>query len=149
MRPLFLILPASLLLAASGAVAQTEPIAQQYPLTDPGAISQVQVTAPTQPYKFWDYEAEDISGGYAMSNGWRMKVDPASDGIVAQIDKQRPMRLIAMAKDKYVSRDGNVSMEFNKGEYGDQMVMSYVPDMRTGQALGSQVIVVTATLAQR
>jgi hypothetical protein len=35
-------------------------------------------------------------------------------------------------------------MVFNRGEAGDQMVMSYVPDPRV-----AQVIVVRATLAQR
>jgi hypothetical protein len=35
-------------------------------------------------------------------------------------------------------------MEFNRGEYGDEMLMRYVPDTRTAQA-----VVVTTTLAQR
>jgi hypothetical protein len=139
MRRLLLMLPASLLLAAH-AGAQN----QAYPLTEPAPTSRVQVMAPAQPYQFWDYEAESISGAYAMSNGWRMKVDPAADGIVARIDKQRPIQLIAVSRDQYVSRDGNVSMAFNRGERGDDMLMSYVPDTRMAQA-----IVVTATLAQR
>jgi hypothetical protein len=143
MRPLSLILPASLLLLAPGAGAQTE-IAQSYPMTGQDSISQVQVTAPIRPYIYWESEAEQIRGGYALSNGWRMKVETASDGIEAQIDRRRPIRLVAVSKDKYVSRDGNVSMEFNRGQDRDQMSMSYVPDTRT-----AQVITVTATLAQR
>jgi hypothetical protein len=119
MKPLFLILPASLLLAAS-AGAQTRP----------ESISRVQVQAPIQPFQFRDYEAEAISGAYAMSNGWHMKVDPTSDGIVAQINKRHPFRLVAVSRDKYVSPDGNVSMEFNRGR-GDDMLMSYIPDSRT------------------
>lgn len=146
MRPLSCILPASLLLLATGAGAQERQPEQQYPLTEPGSTSQVQVKAPTQPFQFWDYEAEMISGAYAMSNGWRMKVDPVSDGIVAQIDKRPPMRLVAVAQDRYVTRDGNVSMEFNRGARGDDMLMSYVPDKRTAQVV---VVTAKAMLAQR
>jgi hypothetical protein len=142
MRTLSLILSPCLLLLASGASAQT----QHYPLTEPESISRVEVVAQSKSFQFREYEAEAISGAYAMSNGWRMKVDPASDGIVAQIDKQRPIRLVALSPDRYASADGNVSMEFNRGPLGDDMLMSYVPDSRT-----AQVIVVTAktTLAQR
>jgi hypothetical protein len=142
MRASYCILPVSMLLLAGSAGAQT----QHYPLTQPGAVSRVEVTAPTTAFQFWGYEAEAISGAYAMSNGWRMKVDPADDGIVAQIDKQRPIRLVALSRDRYATRDGNVAMEFNRGAAGDEMLMSYVPDRRT-----AQVVVVTAktTLAQR
>jgi len=143
MRPLSIVLSTSVLLASS-AGAQT----QDYPSTESGSISQVQVVAPSPSFQFRDYEAEAISGGYAMSNGWRMKVDPTSDGIVAQIDRQHPIRLVALSRDLYASRDGNVSMEFNRGALGDEMLMSYVPGSRTGQ-----VAVVTVTsktaLAQR
>lgn len=141
MRPLSFVLPAALLLASS-AGAQS----QNYPQSNPESISQVQVTAPAQPYRFWGYEAEAISGAYAMSNGWRIKVDRGSDGIVAQIGKKRPMSLVAVSRDKYASRDGNVIMEFNRGAYGEDMVMSYVPDARTAQVV---VLTSTATLAQR
>jgi hypothetical protein len=140
MRSTYLILPASLLLLVTGVSAQT----QSYPLTEPGAMSSVQVPAPAQEYAFWNDDAEAVSGGYAMSNGWRMKVEPSYNGVIAQIDKQRPIRLIAMSRDRYVSRDGNVSMQFNQGTRGDDVLMSYVPDTRT-----AQVVVVTATLAQR
>lgn len=138
MRPLFLILGASLLLASSAGAQE-----QDRPSAGPD-VSQVQVTAPTQPFRFWEYEAEAITGAYAMSNGWRMKINPAQDGIVAQIDRRHPIRLIAQSRSRYVSRDGNVIMEFNRGVDQDEVLMSYVPDDRLAQR-----IVVTATLAQR
>jgi hypothetical protein len=140
MRPLFLALPASLLLLASTAGAQTV----HYPLTEPAPESTVQVPAPPAAFYPWTDELEAVSGKYAMSNGWRLQVEPASQGIVARIDKQHPVRLVALSPNKFVSRDGNVAMEFNRGEAGDQMLMSYVPDPRV-----AEVIVVTATLAQR
>jgi len=142
MRSLSLLFLASLLLLAANAGAQD----QAYPLTEPGSASQVQVRPPPKVFEFWEYEAEAISGAYAMSNGWRLKVDSRSDGILAQIDKRPPMRLVAVAQDKYVSPDGNVSMEFNRGTRGDDMLMSYVPDKRTAQVI---VVTAKAVLAQR
>jgi hypothetical protein len=144
MRSRVLILPACLLLASS-AGAQTQAQTQDYPLTTPGSISTVEVIAPSPAFTFRDYEAEAISGGYAMSNGWRLKVDPSADGIVAQIDKQRPIRLVALSRDRYASRDGNVAMEFNRGVQGDEMLMSYVPGSRTAQV----VVLTTTRLVQR
>lgn len=141
MRSLSLAVPVFLLLAANAGAQQ-----QIQAPADPGQTSRVEVTAPTQPFLFFDYEAEAISGAYAMSNGWHLKVDPASDGIVAQIDKHTPMRLHAVSRDQYVSRDGNVSMSFNRGQRGDDMLMSYVPDARTAQVV---VVTATAVVAQR
>lgn len=144
MRSLSLLLPASLLVLASNAVAQTD-----YTLsTESGSTSKVQVIASAQPFAFYDSDAEWISGAYAMSNGWRLKVDPSLDGIVAQIDKRHPIRLAAVSPDRYVTSDGNISMEFNRGAHGDEMLMSYVPDARTMRVvvLSSSA---TTKLAQR
>lgn len=142
MRSLFPILSVSLLVLAAHAGAQE----QNPPSTTSGAISQVQVMAPTQAFRFYEHDAEWISGAYKMSNGWRLKVEPSANGIVAQIDKRRPIRLVASSPDRYVSPDGLVAMEFNRGPSGDDMMMSYVPDQRT-----AEVVVITSTglLAQR
>jgi hypothetical protein len=145
MRPLSLALSASLLLLAPGAGAQSG----NYPATDNTPITTVEVTAqPHNTFHIWDYQAEDVSGAYELSNGWRLKVQPARDGIVAQIDKQHPMRLIAQSPDRFVSRDGNVIMEFNRGDSRDDMMMSYIPSDVTDPRM-AQIIVVTAKMAQR
>jgi hypothetical protein len=139
MRLSILAVPASLLLLASQAGAQSA----SYPLQEPAPIATVQVTAP---FQLTEEESMQVSGKYAMSNGWRLNVEPANKGIHAQIDKQRPIKLIAVTADKFVSPDGNVSMDFNRGEYRDEMVMTYVPN----PALAVRyVITAKATLAQR
>jgi hypothetical protein len=142
MRSLSLLLPASLLVLASNAVAQTATTLT----TESGSTSRVQVIASAQPFAFYDSDAEWISGAYAMSNGWRLKVDPSLDGIVAQIDKRHPVKLTAVSRDRYVTPDGNIAMEFNRGQQGDEMLMSYVPDPRTAQVV---VVSSSARLAQR
>jgi len=140
MRPLYLVISVCLLLVASNAYAQSS----NYPATVTGAVSTVQVTAP--PHGVWvsNEDTRAVSGVYALSNGWRLHVRPAKDGVAARIDDQRPIRLIALSPDKYVTSDGNVAMEFNRGDHGDDMLMSYVPDSNL-----AEVIVVTATVAER
>jgi hypothetical protein len=145
MRPLSLALPASLLLLAPIAGAQSG----SYPVADDTTpITTVEVTAPPAPYLIGDYQIDAVTGAYRLSNGWHLKVEPGNNGIVARIDKQRPIRLVAQSPDRYVSRDGNVVMEFNRGDAHDDMMMSYVPRDATDPRL-AQVIVATAKMAQR
>ena len=138
MRSLSLAVSASLLVLAADAGAQ----ATKYPIVADSAMSSVQVTAPAR--RVFQEDLDTVRGQYALSNGWRLKVEPAASGIMATFDSQRPIYLVALTKDKFVSRDGNVDMVFNRGDYGEDMVMSYVPNPRL-----AQVIVVRATLAQR
>jgi hypothetical protein len=132
-------IPLSLLLAASHATAQS----QDYPLTD-APVSTVRVTAPLRGAFVTPDQTDQIKGNYAMSNGWRLHVRPASRAIVAKIDDEPPMRLIALDADRYVTADGNVAMEFNRGVFGDEMTMSYVPSSRV-----ADVIVISSTVAAR
>lgn len=140
MRPLSLLLPASLLVLASSTGAQTS----SYPQPDTAPISTVQVPAPATAVRIRQDQARQISGSYAMSNGWFLRVSTTSSYINATIDNEKPMRLLAVAPDKFVSGDGNVTMEFNRGDSGDDMVMSYVPDSRL-----AKVVVTSAPMAQR
>lgn len=134
-----LLLSASLLLAG-GAAAQTMP----YPPADTAPIASVQVTAPVKSVRIRAAEAEKISGGYDMSNGWYLRIRPASRSIEAIIDDQPPLRLAAVAPYRFVSGDGNVTMDFNRGPDGEDMRMTYVPDLRLGQR-----VVLESRLAQR
>jgi hypothetical protein len=136
MKLALLAVPAVLLLVAPFAAAQSG----AYPLQEP--IATVQVTAP---FLLTEEESETVRGMYAMSNGWRLKVAPSSaTGITAQIDRERPIKLIAVTADKFVSPDGNVTMDFNRGAYGDEMLMTYVPNPRVAVRYE-----ITATMAQR
>lgn len=142
MRTRYFALPLSLLLVAH-AGAQTGKL--PYPAATPS--STVQVTASAPAYRIWYDEQDRVSGRYAMSNGWRLEVAPSGNGIEARIDKRRPIQLTALSADKFVSSDGNVTMEFNRGAYADEMLMSYVPESRDPRL--AQVIVIKATMAQR
>ena len=139
MRILSILLPASLLLLASGSSAQ----APVYPQSDDTGIATIQVSAPVKTVLLRAEQGREIAGSYAMSNGWKLKVRPSSRYIDATIDMQKPMRLLAVSADKFVSHDGSVTMEFNQGDRSDQMTMRYSdPSI-------AQIIVVSAVLAQR
>jgi hypothetical protein len=141
MRTLHVAFATSLLLLSAHGGAQT----QNYPTTTSTAMSSVQVTAPARFARVYQEHLDAVQGRYALSNGWHLKVDSAKNGIKAQIDSERPIHLVAVTRDRFVSNDGRVDMVFNQGDYGDDMVMSYVP----GDNPLAQRIVVRTTVAQR
>ncbi|QOY96081.1 hypothetical protein IM543_09755 [Massilia sp. UMI-21] len=143
MRPHFVLnlflAPAALLLAA-GAGAQNMP----YPPADTAPLTSVQVTAMAKPQRIRQHQAEKISGAYEMSNGWYLRVLTSARHIDAIIDDQPPLRLMPVAPYRFVSGDGNVTMDFHRGQTGDDMTMSYVPDKQLAQR-----IVISSRVAQR
>ena len=140
MRPLSVLLPASLLMLASGALAQSA----AYPKPPAAPISTVQVTGPVKTMRIMDAQAQQLAGTYTMSNGWRLRVSPSSRFIRAAIDNENPMQLVQVAQDRFVSRDGNVTMQFNQGDWSEDMTMSYVPNQDL-----AQVVVISSRMAQR
>jgi hypothetical protein len=124
MRPHYLFPVAALMALASGAGAQTPAAAP----ADAESISSVQVKAPVRPLRIRDEQARQITGAYGLSNGWYLKVHTEPRYIVARIDNEAPIRLVAVAPYKFVSQDSKVAMEFNRGPDGEDMLMGYVPD---------------------
>jgi hypothetical protein len=125
MRPLSLLIPASLLALAASAGAQTQ--TQTYPLPDTAPISTVTVTGQAKAVRLRPEEIRQVAGNYDMANGWHLEVRGKPEYIDATIDAEKPMRLKAVSKNKFVTGDGNVTMEFNQTS-GDDMKLSYVPD---------------------
>jgi hypothetical protein len=139
MRLSSLLCSSALLLLASDAIAQAGNTA----VADTAPISTVQVAAPMRSYWLGPEQAHSLSGYYAMSNGWQMNVRVSSRYLDATIGEDPPMRLVAVSPDKFMTRDGKVTMEFNQGTFSEDMVMSYV-EPRLGQ-----VVTLTSQLAQR
>lgn len=141
MPRLSFLLSLCLLPFASGAEAQTP---TPYPQADTVPIPTVLVAATTKTVRLDSDEVRHIQGSYVLANGWRLKVRPHSRYIDTTIDQQKPMRLLAVSSDKFVSGDGDVIMLFNRGDFNDEMLISYVP----GPGL-AQVIVGALPMAQR
>lgn len=143
LSPLSASLLASLLaflLVPANAYAQTTP----YPPANAAPLASVQVTAPVKHMRIRPAHAKQISGAYDMANGWWLRVFTSARHIDAVIDDQPPIRLVAIAPYRFVSGDGNVTMEFNRGTNGEDMRMTYVPDLQLGQR-----VVVDSALAHR
>lgn len=140
MRPLFLLVSVSLLAPAAGPGAQQLP----YPQSDAAALNTVQVRAPVRAMWVRPDDAAQIGGEYDMPNGWLVRVRTAPLYIDVTIDDQKPIRLTATARNKFVSGDGNVNMVFAQGMSHDEMTMRYRP----APAL-AQVIVLSSRMAQR
>lgn len=140
MRISSVLLPATLFFLASTSGAQTTP----YPQDDTAPVMTVVVSAAATPYRIRQQQARQIAGTYELTNGWRMKVRTGSRTIETTIDQQKPMRLLAVSPYKFVSGDGRVTMEFNRGDVGDDMIMRYAPDPRF-----ADMVVISSSLAQR
>ncbi len=136
MRPLSLMLIPVLLVSASGTQAQT------LALDDPVAV--VQVKPMDGPCRLRNEQARQIAGTYEMSNGWSVDVRPDMRHVDVLIDRNRPLRLLAISPRKFVSGDGNVTMEFSRGNDENDMTLRYVPGV--GMA---EVVLTSVSIAQR
>jgi hypothetical protein len=81
---------------------------------------------------------------YEMSNGWSIDVRPDMRHVDVAIDRNRPVRLLALSPRKFVSGDGNMTMEFSRGNDDHDMTLRYVP----GAGL-AEVVLTSAAFAQR
>ena len=136
MRPLSLMLIPVLLVSASGTQAQT--VAPD----DPVAV--VQVKPMDGPYRLRNEQARQIAGTHEMSNGWSVDVRPDMRHVDVLIDRNRPLRLLAISPRKFASGDGNVTMEFSRGNDENDMTLRYVPGV--GMA---EVVLTSVSIAQR
>lgn len=136
MRPLSLMLIPVLLVSASGTQAQT--------LAPDDPVAVVQVKPMDGPYRLRNEQARQIAGTYEMSNGWSVDVRPDMRHVDVLIDRNRPLRLLAISPRKFVSGDGNVSMEFSRGNDENDMTLRYVPGV--GMA---EVVLTSVSIAQR
>ena len=136
MRPLYLMLIPVLLVSASGTQAQT--------LAPDDPVAVVQVKPMDGPYRLRNEQARQIAGTYEMSNGLSVDVRPDMRHVDVLIDRNRPLRLLAISPRKFVSGDGNVTMEFSRGNDENDMTLRYVPGV--GMA---EVVLTSVSIAQR
>jgi hypothetical protein len=110
------------------------------------ALAEVQVRGQPRHYRLEPSEIKQVSGTYAMSNGWTVRVVPRMRHVYMHINDKPPIELFPQSADKFASADGNIATVFNLGMLGDDIVMSYVPDSRLSD---QRVIVGSGVLAAR
>jgi len=136
MRPMSLLFIPALLVLATGTQAQTlQP-------DDPVAV--VQVKPFDGPYRLRNEQARQIAGMYEMSNGSSVEVRPDMRHVDVVVDRNRPMRLLAMSPRTFVSGDGSTTLEFSRGNDDNDMTLRYVP----GVGL-AEVVLTSASFVQR
>jgi hypothetical protein len=128
------------LAAACDAGAQAVPTAPG----EPNVLPEISVVAAMPRYPIRLEQARAVRGIYQMSNGWTMEVKPDWRRVYVQIDQRAAVEVVPISPFKFVSADGNMAMEFALGVRGDEVVLRYLPEGSTAQA-----VVLTSTLAQR
>jgi len=104
------------------------------------SVSSVQVSAAARARRFLDQDLDELRGRYALSNGWRLRVEPGYNAIWARIDRQRPMRLAAVSEDIFASHDNAVVMIFDR-ERGE-MVLRYLPQQGLASVVEAKAVLV-------
>ena len=105
MHPSPLLFFPALLLLASGTRAQAlQPV-------DPGpaSIAVVEVKPVDGPYRLRNEQARQIAGMYEMSNGWSIDVRADMRHVDVVVNRNRPLRLLAISPRIFVPGDGNRS----------------------------------------
>jgi len=151
MRPstLFVILAAACAVAVPAVVsAQAGQAPPAMASTDEAqqALAQVQVRGQVRHHRLDPSEARQVSGTYAMSNGWMMNVKPRMNRVFLSINDGEPIEMFAQSASKFASADGNIATVFGLGTWQDDVIMSYVPDARLSD---QRVVIGSGTLARR
>jgi len=138
---------AALLIASPGAVAQTQsqlqaqpPLQQAQPQPSEGGVSEPMVAVagiscsrsgpPLQPVTPSAEVLDSIDGTYRLSNGQRVGLASLDERVVADFGRWHQIALVAVAPDRFESRDGLVRLRYEADERVERIVVSYPADRR-------------------
>ena len=126
------------LLSAPGAMAQQQ--AQQpsaYPEPTSGqqqvpvaGISCTRIGPPPQPVTPSAEVLDSIDGAYRLSNGQRLGLASLDQRVVADFGRWHQVPLVAVAPDRFESRDGLVRLRYEADERIERIIVSYPADRR-------------------
>lgn len=130
----------ALLAASSGAAAQAQQEPQQ-PSTSPedmagqqqvpvAAISCTRIGPPPQPVTPSTEVLGAIEGAYRLSNGQRLELASLDQRVVADFGRWHQVPLVAVAPDRFESRDGLVRLRYEADERVERIIVSYPADRR-------------------
>lgn len=114
------------------------------PPREPRILPEISIAETMPRYPLKVREALAVRGTYDMSNGWLLEVNPDWHRVYADLNQTGPVELLPASADKFISADGRMAMEFNRGVNANEMVLRYTPD-----GVAAHSLVLTSTLAQR
>lgn len=128
----------TLLAATSGAAAQAQPgpqpppsdaimAQQQVPIA---AISCTRIGPPPTPVMPSADVLGAIDGAYRLSNGQMLELATDRQRVVADFGRWHQIPLVAVAPDRFESRDGLVRLRYEADEQVERIVVSYPADRR-------------------
>lgn len=136
----------ALLLAAPGAAAQSpsqqqaqQPSQQQSQAPERtfseqqvpiAAISCSRIGPPPQPVTPNPEVLDSLDGTYRLSNGQKLGLASADERVVADFGRWHQIPLVAVAPDRFESRDGLVRLRYEADERVERIVVSYPADRR-------------------
>ena len=119
---------AALVIAADTAAAQTPAAPQGAPQADQ-AMGSIQVNAPFKRYKPQPEEVADALGTYDLDNGAVLRVARDHRKLtVYHAPNGAAVELIPVGRYIYMAGDRSLMMEFNRGELGEDVLVTYNPD---------------------
>lgn len=102
------------------------------------AVGSIQVNAPLQRFKPQPGEVADALGTYELDNGAVLRVLRDHRKLtVYHAPNGAAVELIPVGRYIYMASDRSLMMEFNRGELGEEVMVTYSPDSVAAERHGS------------
>ena len=93
------------------------------------AVSASATAAPESELRATAQQRMDLEGTYQLENGQRARVFELDQRLYVELGRHRK-ELVLVAPDRFASRDGAISMQFQPDAPGDRIVLGYRRDDR-------------------
>lgn len=128
---------AALVIAADTAAAQ-EPATPLPATQSDQTMGSIQVNATPNRFKPQPDEVATVMGTYMLDNGAVLRVGRALRKVtVYHAPNGTPVELMPVGRFVYMAADHSLLMEFNRGETGEEVMVTYGPDTVAAERHGS------------
>jgi hypothetical protein len=135
---------AALVIAADTAAAQ-QPATPMPAAQADQSMGSIQVNATPDRFKPQPAELSAVMGTYNLDNGAVLRVGSEHRKVtVYHAPNGRPVELIPVGRYVYMASDRSLLMEFNLGELGEDVMVTYSPDSVAAERHGSAGVSIAA-----
>lgn len=122
------------LLLLATALAPASVLAAPQAAPDGQAMSKIDVPGTTPVYRMRPAEVDQVKGVYLLDNGVTFQVSSERRKLFAQFGQARPVELVAVAENRFVSADRRVTMALRPVAFGDEIMLTYPSDFNVAGA---------------